>query len=247
MTVAARENLFMRDTNENFELTGIRHGFFTRLGGVSEGLYASLNCGLGSNDKRENVLENRRRVAEEMGTEPQRLLTLYQTHSADTKTVTGPWHEKPPEADAMATRTPGLALGILAADCAPVLFADAENNVIGAAHAGWRARSAAFSNRRLRPWKRLAHTVLQSMPSSAPRFRKKPMRLDRNSSCVSMRRTATTPAFLVPQGIRATPISTCPPMSANGFFLQASTALPIAPRARMSIRNGISATAAPFT
>lgn len=138
MTVAARENLFMRDTNENFELTDIRHGFFTRLGGVSEGLYASLNCGLGSNDKRENVLENRRRVAEEMGTEPQRLLTLYQTHSADTKTVTGPWHEKPPEADAMATRTPGLALGILAADCAPVLFADAENNVIGAAHAGWK-------------------------------------------------------------------------------------------------------------
>ena len=138
MKTAARENRVMRDTNESFEQTGIRHGFFTRLGGVSKGLYASLNCGLGSNDAREDVVENRRRVAEELGTEPQRLLTLYQTHSADTKTVHGPWPDTPPKADAMVTNTPGVALGVLAADCAPVLFADAENGVIGAAHAGWK-------------------------------------------------------------------------------------------------------------
>lgn len=117
---------------------GIRHGFFSRQGGVSGGIYGSLNCGLGSRDGAENVAENRGRVAEALGVAPDRLLTLYQVHSAKAVIVDGPWNGSVPEADAIVTRTPGLAIAALTADCAPVLFCDAEANVIGAAHAGWR-------------------------------------------------------------------------------------------------------------
>jgi len=119
---------------------GIRHAFFTREGGVSSGIYASLNCGAGSADNPEHVTENKRRAAACLELADDRLLTLYQIHSADAVTVTdpNPVRANRPEADAMATRTPGVALGILTADCAPVLFADPENGVIGAAHAGWR-------------------------------------------------------------------------------------------------------------
>jgi hypothetical protein len=117
-------------------LPGIAHGFFGREGGVSGGLYASLNCGLGSQDARENAAENRRRAASALGAGA--LDTAYQCHSADVIVVTGPWTSAPPRGDAMVTRVPGIALGILAADCAPVLFADVKARVIGAAHAGWR-------------------------------------------------------------------------------------------------------------
>ena len=118
---------------------GIRHGFFTREGGVSDGLYASLNCGFGSNDDPANVAENRRRVAATLGLAADRLVTCYQIHSPTVATVDAPWRlEERPRADALVTRTPGLALGILTADCAPVLFADPAARIIGAAHAGWR-------------------------------------------------------------------------------------------------------------
>ncbi|NTU76526.1 MAG: peptidoglycan editing factor PgeF [Alphaproteobacteria bacterium] len=121
------------------ELRGIRHGFFTRLGGVSEGCYAELNCGLSSDDTPEAVAENRRRVAAHLDVDSDHLLTSYQIHSPDVVTVTKPWRpEERPRADAMVTKTPGLALGILTADCVPILFADAKAGVIGAAHAGWR-------------------------------------------------------------------------------------------------------------
>ncbi len=115
----------------------IRHGFFTRLGGISSGLYASLNCGPGSHDAPENVAQNRSRVAELLGMEASRLLTLFQKHSAEVVVAEKPW-KTPPEADAIVTAKPGLAIGILTADCAPVLFCDGEAGVIGAAHAGWR-------------------------------------------------------------------------------------------------------------
>jgi polyphenol oxidase len=115
----------------------IRHGFFTRLGGVSSGIYASLNCGPGSRDAPENVMQNRSRVAELLGTEQSRLLTLFQKHSAEVVVAEKPWKASP-EADAIVTMKPGLAIGILTADCAPVLFCDGEAGVIGAAHAGWR-------------------------------------------------------------------------------------------------------------
>ncbi|PKQ09281.1 MAG: peptidoglycan editing factor PgeF [Alphaproteobacteria bacterium HGW-Alphaproteobacteria-12] len=120
-------------------LSHIRHGFFTREGGVSKGIYASLNCGYGSNDDKAAVRENRARAALKLSVEAEKLLTVHQTHSPDVIEVTDPWTpESAPHADAMVTTTPGIALGILAADCAPVLFADTRANVIGAAHAGWK-------------------------------------------------------------------------------------------------------------
>ncbi len=117
----------------------IRHGFFTRQGGVSTGIYASLNCGLGSDDDRAAVQANRARVAEALGQPADRLVTVHQVHSPDVVTVREAWsHDAAPKADAMVTDVPGIALGVLAADCAPLLFADAEAGVIGAAHSGWK-------------------------------------------------------------------------------------------------------------
>jgi YfiH family protein len=130
---------------ENLSRTSnIAHGFFTCEGGVSNGIYASLNCGPGSNDSRGAVLENRRIALSALAHQKDtKLVTLYQIHSADAVCVDVPWSiDNPPRADAMATRAPAIALGILTADCAPVLLADAEAGVIGAAHAGWRGALA---------------------------------------------------------------------------------------------------------
>ncbi len=124
-------------------LAGVTHGFFTRAGGVSLPPYATLNCGLGSADRRQDVLENRARVARHLGAEPARLLTAYQIHSATAVVVDRPWTpDSQPRADALVTATPGLTLGALAADCTPVLFADATAGVIAAAHAGWKGALA---------------------------------------------------------------------------------------------------------
>jgi len=121
------------------ELPGLRHAFFTREGGVSEGIYQSLNGGLGSNDEPTRVHENRRRMAQALNVQPSHFLTVYQVHSPDVVTVSEPWPtDERPHADALVTRTPGLAIGITAADCGPVLFADPKARVIGAAHAGWK-------------------------------------------------------------------------------------------------------------
>ncbi len=118
---------------------GVAHGFFGRQGGVSQGIFASLNCGFGSGDEPERVRENRTRAAKHLGATHDRLLTVYQIHSADAVLIEQPWAANAqPKADAMATCVPNLALGILAADCAPVLFSDAQARVIGAAHAGWK-------------------------------------------------------------------------------------------------------------
>lgn len=120
-------------------LGGVRHGFFTREGGVSGGIYASLNCGYGSDDRPDHVTENRARVAGAVEVAADALLTVYQVHSPGVVTVTETWRpEDAPKADAMVTDRPGIALGVLAADCAPVLFADAQAGVVGAAHAGWK-------------------------------------------------------------------------------------------------------------
>ena len=117
---------------------GIAHGFFTRAGGVSEGLYAGLNVGLGSKDEPERVRENRARVAGWFGAGADDLATLYQIHSPDVITVNGPDGGERPKADGQVTATPGVVLGVLTADCGPVLFADAGARVIGCAHAGWK-------------------------------------------------------------------------------------------------------------
>lgn len=116
----------------------IAHGFFGRAGGVSEGpIYGGLNVGLGSRDNPDHIGENRRRVAEWFGAGPDHLATLYQIHSADVVALDGPSDARP-EADGQVTSVPGLILGVLSADCGPVLFADAQAGVIGAAHAGWK-------------------------------------------------------------------------------------------------------------
>jgi YfiH family protein len=117
---------------------GIRHGFFTRIGGASTGLYAGLNVGTGSKDDPALVRENRARVGRWMGVAPERLVSTHQVHSPDAIVVTGPFGPPRPRADAMVTSVPGIALGVVTADCGPVLFADAEARVVGAAHAGWK-------------------------------------------------------------------------------------------------------------
>ncbi len=120
-------------------LPGIAHGFFTRDGGVSEGLYASLNVGLGSRDLRDAVIENRARVARALGVEDRALAMPYQVHSPDVVVVEEPWsHGEGPHADAVVTARPGLAVGVATADCGPILFADARGRAVGAAHAGWK-------------------------------------------------------------------------------------------------------------
>ena len=129
----------MKLTSANLAAAPVRHGFFTREGGVSEGIFASLNCGYGSGDETARVAENRGRVAAALGVAPAGLVTAYQVHGTQVSVVADPWaREAAPKADAMATRTPGVALGILTADCAAVLLADPDARVIGAAHAGWR-------------------------------------------------------------------------------------------------------------
>jgi polyphenol oxidase len=132
-------------------LDGISHGFFTREGGHSAGLFASLNCGMGSGDDRETVGRNRAIVAGRLGIAPEALLSAYQVHSAEAAVVTGPWAEgaERPRVDGLVTRTPGVGLGVLTADCGPVLFADPEARVIGAVHAGWKGALTGVTSRTL--------------------------------------------------------------------------------------------------
>jgi YfiH family protein len=120
-------------------IPGLSHAYFTREGGVSDGIYDSLNGGIGSNDVASHVAENRRRMAQQMGVEPAHFLTLFQVHSPDVVVASAPWDAAArPRADAIVTRTEGLAIGVTAADCGPILFVDPNARVIGAAHAGWK-------------------------------------------------------------------------------------------------------------
>src|SRR5579863_9978305 len=124
-------------------LPGISHAFFTREGGVSDGFYASLNGGTGSDDAPAHVAENRARMAAAVGVEPSRFLTCYQIHSPDVVVAETPWRpEARPRADAIVTRMRALAIGVSTADCGPVLLADPKAHVIGAVHAGWRGALA---------------------------------------------------------------------------------------------------------
>jgi polyphenol oxidase len=128
-------------------VAGVRHGFFTRRHGFSTGLYASRNCGVGSNDKPESVRANRALAMSDLGLKPEALCTVYQVHGRDAITLTAPPDAAlRPKADGMVTRAPGLALGVLAADCAPVLFAHGAARVVGACHAGWRGALAGITD-----------------------------------------------------------------------------------------------------
>lgn len=124
-------------------LTPVRHGFFTRRGGASSGIFAGLNCGTGSSDQRDTVAINRTRVAQAMAVEGDALVSVHQIHSSLVATVTGPGPQG--RADAMVTNVAGLALAILTADCMPILLADIDNGVIGAIHAGWRGALAGIA------------------------------------------------------------------------------------------------------
>ncbi|MEE9454540.1 MAG: peptidoglycan editing factor PgeF [Paracoccaceae bacterium] len=127
-------------------LAGATHGFFTRNGGVSGGIYKGLNCGRSANDHPADIEKNRALVAAEMSISPAALINVQQVHSCDVLTLDGPLLHPPPKADAMVTRQPGLGLGILTADCAPVLFYDPQAQVIGAAHAGWKGALGGISD-----------------------------------------------------------------------------------------------------
>ena len=122
----------------DLDLPGVVHGYFTREGGVSGGIYATLNGGLGSSDDRAAITENRRRMADQLGVAPDNLVNVHQVHSPDVVVASGPWPGERPRADGLATRTPGVALAISTADCGPVLFADSGARVVGACHSGWR-------------------------------------------------------------------------------------------------------------
>ena len=117
---------------------GVRHGFFTRQGGVSSGLYDSLNTGVGSKDNEAAVIENRARIARWFGREPDDLAACYQIHSAVARVAESGWRGERPEGDAVVTAAPGVVCGVLTADCAPILMADAETGVVAAVHAGWK-------------------------------------------------------------------------------------------------------------
>jgi purine-nucleoside/S-methyl-5'-thioadenosine phosphorylase / adenosine deaminase len=141
---------------DTLALAGIRHAFFTREGGVSSGLYASLNGGVGSNDEAADVAENRARMAAALGVEPPRLLTAHQIHSPHVVVAETPWlPQARPRADGIVTRTPALAIGVSTADCGPILLADSEARVVGAAHAGWRGALAGIAEATVEAMERL--------------------------------------------------------------------------------------------
>jgi YfiH family protein len=134
----------------------LRHAFFTREGGHSSGIFASLNCGFGSGDDKPTVSRNRAAVSEKLGVESMNLLTTWQHHSSDTIAVTAPWDSMtPPRGDAIVTATSGIAIAVLTADCAPILLADPEARVIGAAHAGWKGALAGITDSTVAAMERL--------------------------------------------------------------------------------------------
>ncbi len=145
-------------THDLLRHPGISHGFFGRQGGVSKGQFASLNTGQGSEDGPENVFENRRRVAEALGTSEPNLISNYQIHSAEVVIIDQPWEFDRPKADGMVTKTPGIALSALGADCGPVLFHDPEEQVIAACHAGWGGALKGITTSTIRAMESLGST-----------------------------------------------------------------------------------------
>ena len=154
------------------KLAGIRHGFFTRAGGVSGGVYASLNGGIGSRDAAGKVAENRARMAAALGVAPLRLLTAYQVHSPNVVVAEAPWAaDARPRADAIVTRMRALAIGVTTADCGPILFADPRAGVIGAAHAGWRGALAGIIEATVAAMERLGAARLDIRAAIGPMIR----------------------------------------------------------------------------
>jgi YfiH family protein len=153
-------------------LPGVRHAFFTRDGGVSDGVYATLNGGVGSKDAASNVAENRARMAAALAVKPERFLTCYQIHSPKVVEAREPWAmEARPHADAIVTREPELSVGVSTADCGPVLFADPQARVIGAAHAGWRGALAGVLEETVAAMERLGAARSRIVAAAGPMIR----------------------------------------------------------------------------
>jgi YfiH family protein len=187
--------------SENLKNSQLAHGFFGRQGGVSGGIYASLNCGPGSGDDRGNVVANRRRAVDSLGVN--RLATLYQIHSAKAVTVTEPWEiGDSPQADAMATNVPGVALGILTADCAPVLLADVEAGVIGAAHAGWKGALDGVTDSAISAMEKLGAVRSRIVAGIGPCIGKESYEVDKVFCATFLKSDSGNSAFFKP-GVRA--------------------------------------------
>ena len=156
------------------KLPGIRHGFFTRAGGVSQGVYESLNGGVGSHDAADSVTENRARMAAALGVPPERLLTPYQIHSPNVVVAETPWtREQRPRADALVTRVPALAIAVSTADCGPLLLADAQAGVVGATHAGWRGAFAGVIEATVAAMEKLGATRARIAAALGPTIRQR--------------------------------------------------------------------------
>lgn len=184
-------------------LPKIKHGFFTRNGGVSEGIYASLNVGVGSDDDANHVAENRRRVAAAMGITLEQLVTLYQIHSKRVVAVDTPFSGTPPEADGLVTATPGLALGVLTADCAPVLLADAEAKVIGACHAGWKGAMLNIMEHTVQKMEALGAARERIVATVGPCIAQASYEVDEGFYKMLMANSAINGRFLAPSAARA--------------------------------------------
>lgn len=152
---------------------GIAHGFFTRGGGHSTGIFASLNCGLGSGDDPDLVRMNREIVARGVGVLPSSLVTAHQVHSAEAIEVTSPWGVNDrPKVDGLVTKTKGIGIGVLTADCGPVLFADAEAGVVGACHAGWKGALTGITEATLQAMERLGAVRTRTVAVLGPTISK---------------------------------------------------------------------------
>ena len=153
-------------------IPGLRHGFFSREGGVSKGIYAGLNGGLGSNDDPASVRENRARMAAWLGVTAENLINAHQTHSPDAIVATGPWQStERPKADAIVTARPGLAIGVTTADCGPVLFVDPNARIIGAAHAGWKGALTGILESTIEAMEKLGADRARTMVAIGPMIR----------------------------------------------------------------------------
>ena len=182
-------------------VAGVCHGFFGREGGASTGIYAHLNCGYGSGDAPDAVAENRRRVAEWMGAREPVLNSVHQIHGTTVIDLNKAWPDgRGPKADALVSRTPSVALTVLSADCAPVLFADEGAGVVGAAHAGWRGAAPWLGSPMplSRPCNALARHLRRSAPPSDLASAKRAMKWGRNSKPPLPPRQLTIPAILLP-------------------------------------------------
>jgi YfiH family protein len=159
---------------ETLSLPGIRHAFFTREGGVSAGLYESLNGGVGSRDDASHVAKNRARMAASLGVAPRRFLTAYQVHSPNVVVADTAWaSEARPRADAIVTRMPKLAVGVTTADCGPILFAEPQARIIGAAHAGWRGALSGVAEATIAAMEQLGATRSQIRAALGPMIRQR--------------------------------------------------------------------------